>query len=126
MKWDYFARSTIGKQLVRAADSVPANISEGFGRYHYKEEKQFLYYARGSLEESKTFISMAFSRGLIEKVMYDSLISELDILGRRLNSFINAIGKIPNNQQPTTNNQQPTTNNQQPTTNNQQPTTSNQ
>lgn len=97
LKWDYFARSTLGKQLVRAADSVSANISEGFGRYHYKEEKQFLYYARGSLEESRTFISMAFSRDLIDKEMYASLISQMDILGRKLNSFINAVGKSCSN-----------------------------
>ena len=34
MKWDYFAKDTIGKQLVRAVDSIPANLSEGYGRYH--------------------------------------------------------------------------------------------
>ena len=31
VKWDYFAKDTIGKQLVRSADSVSANLSEGFG-----------------------------------------------------------------------------------------------
>src|SRR5262245_61692884 len=31
MEWDYFARDTVGKQLVRAADSVGANIAEGDG-----------------------------------------------------------------------------------------------
>jgi len=56
--WDYFSKNTIGKQLVRAADSIAANISEGFGRFHFKEEKQFLYYARGSLSETKTFITI--------------------------------------------------------------------
>jgi len=34
MKWDYFAKDTIGKQSVRAVDSIPANLSEGYGRYH--------------------------------------------------------------------------------------------
>ena len=29
-KWNYFAKDTIGKQLIRAVDSVAANISEGF------------------------------------------------------------------------------------------------
>jgi len=91
--WDYFAKSTIGKQLVRAADSVPANISEGFGRFHYKEEKQFLYYARGSLSETKTFLSLAKSRNLIDERIYHSLISQTDILGRKINSFIKSIGK---------------------------------
>lgn len=58
IKWDAFSKNTIGKQLVRAADSISANISEGFGRYHYKEEKQFLYYARGSLFETKTLLKL--------------------------------------------------------------------
>jgi len=46
--WDYFAKDTIGKQLVRAADSISANISEGFGRFHFREKVNFSYYSRGS------------------------------------------------------------------------------
>lgn len=34
--WDYFKKDTIGKQLVRSADSISANIAEGYGRYFYK------------------------------------------------------------------------------------------
>lgn len=37
LEWNYFARDTVGKQLVKAADSVAANLSEGWGRYYYKE-----------------------------------------------------------------------------------------
>ncbi len=33
IKWDYFMKDTVGKQLVRAADSISANIAEGYGRY---------------------------------------------------------------------------------------------
>lgn len=47
--WDYFAKDTVGKQWVRAADSIAANISEGYGRFFYKENRQYGYYARGSL-----------------------------------------------------------------------------
>jgi len=43
--WDFFKKDTIGKQLVRAADSISANIAEGYGRYYYKESKQFYFYA---------------------------------------------------------------------------------
>jgi len=42
-KWDFFKKDTIGKQLVRAADSISANIAEGYGRYFYKESKQFIF-----------------------------------------------------------------------------------
>ena len=43
IEWNYFEKDTIGKQLVRAVDSVAANLSEGFGRYHFKEKKNFSY-----------------------------------------------------------------------------------
>jgi four helix bundle protein len=50
--WGYFEKDTVGKQLVRAADSIAANISEGYGRFHYQENKHFCYYSRGSLQET--------------------------------------------------------------------------
>ena len=53
-KWDFFAKDTTGKQFVRAIDSISANISEGHGRFHYKGNQKFCYYARGSLTESQT------------------------------------------------------------------------
>jgi four helix bundle protein len=47
-RWALFAKDTIGNQLVRAADSIAANLSEGFGRFHFKENKQYGYYGRGN------------------------------------------------------------------------------
>ena len=74
-KWDYLAKDTIGKQLVRSIDSVGANLSEGFGRFHFKENKHFCYYSRGSLYESKTWITKAHHRKLIDDKTYDELIT---------------------------------------------------
>jgi four helix bundle protein len=54
--WYYFKKDTIGKQLVRAADSISANIAEGYGRYYYKKSKQFYFYARGSIQETKSWL----------------------------------------------------------------------
>ena len=48
-QWEHFARDTVGKQLVRAIDSVGANIAESHGRYYYRDKLNFLYYARGSI-----------------------------------------------------------------------------
>jgi four helix bundle protein len=32
INWDYFAKTTVGQQIVDAADGVGANIAEGTGR----------------------------------------------------------------------------------------------
>ncbi len=63
--WDYFVKDTVGKQLIRSADSIAANISEGFGRYHYKDSKRFYYISRGSLFETKTWLEKSKNRKLI-------------------------------------------------------------
>ena len=93
LKWDWFAKDTIGKQLVKAADSVAANLSEGFGRYHYKEEKQFSYYSRGSLYETKTWITKAHVRKLITDSDFKEFISSIDMLGVKINNYIKSTGK---------------------------------
>jgi four helix bundle protein len=46
LSWEYFHKDTIGKQLVRAVDSIAANISEGYGRFHYKENKTVLLFRK--------------------------------------------------------------------------------
>ena len=97
VKWDYFSKDTIGKQLVRDVDSVAANLSEGFGRYHYKEAKIFSYYSRGSLYETKTWLTKAFNRKLITKDNFNSFQSDINIMGIKLNNYINSIGKVNTN-----------------------------
>ena len=56
-KWDFFQRDTLGKQFARAADSIVFNISEGYGRYHFAENRNFCYYSRGSACETVTAIN---------------------------------------------------------------------
>jgi four helix bundle protein len=92
-KWKYFEKDTIGKQLVKAADSIAANISEGFGRFHFKESKQFNYYARGSLFETKTWLTKANKRNLVSENTYKQLIKDLDLIGVKLNNYIKSIGR---------------------------------
>jgi len=95
LKWDYFQKDTMGKQLVRAADSIAANLSEGFGRYHYKENVNFSYYSRGSLFETKTWLTKAHNRKLIPDDSFESFITEIDDIGIKLNNYIKSIGKTP-------------------------------
>jgi four helix bundle protein len=92
-KWTYFQKDTIGKQLVRSADSISANIAEGYGRYFYKENRNFCYYSRGSLMETKNWLAKSVRRKLISQEQYTLLNSRLDDLHKSLNAYINAINK---------------------------------
>jgi four helix bundle protein len=91
--WDCLAKDTIGKQLIRSADSIAANISEGFGRFHYKENKNFCYFSRGSILETKTWLQKAKSRKLIEEGHYQLLMKQLELIHLKLNAYIKFIGK---------------------------------
>jgi len=93
ISWDYLAKDTIGKQLIRSADSIAANISEGFGRFHYKENKNFCYFSRGSILETKTWLQKAKSRKLIEEEHYELLMKQLEVIHLKLNAYIKFIGK---------------------------------
>jgi four helix bundle protein len=95
-KWDYFAKDTIGKQLVRAADSISANIAEGYGRYHYKENRNFCYYSRGSIFETKNWLQKALNRNLSAADTINPLIEKLDLIHRKLNGYMKFIGKSSN------------------------------
>lgn len=90
--WDDFARKTLGNQMIRAADSVAANISEGYGRFSYKENKLFYYYARGSLYETRTWFAKALERRLITDNDYQELQEILQQCGKKLNRYIQSIG----------------------------------
>jgi four helix bundle protein len=81
VKWDFLAQRTVGIQLIRAVDSIGANIAEGFGRFSFKEHKQFCYYARGSFEETKHWLRIAFNRDLIslEQLKNYNLISKTSL-----------------------------------------------
>jgi len=79
--------------LLRSVDSIAANMAEGYGRYHFKENKNFNYYARGSLYETKVWLRKAYNRNLIKQETFDLLTDNLDLLGRRLNKYINSIGQ---------------------------------
>lgn len=86
--WDYFARDTIGKQFVKSADSISANIAEGFGRFYKKDKILFYRYAYGSLIESKDWNQKAKVRKLITEEQYNYIFGELEKLPKELNSLI--------------------------------------
>lgn len=97
--WDFFAKDTVGKQLVKAADSVAANISEGYGRFHYRESRHFGYYARGSLYETVTWLRKARRRDLLAADDYAALRDDINTLAKKLNRYISSIGSTPSVQE---------------------------
>ena len=90
-QFNYFDQRTLGIQLVRSIDSISANIAEGFGRFHYKENIHFCYYARGSVEEAKDWLRKAFGRELLPKHLENKTFDEITIISKKLNSYINSI-----------------------------------
>ena len=93
VKWDLFNKKSLSDQYLRAADSIALNISEGYGRFHYKENKNFCWYARGSLFETKTANQKAFNRKLITADEYNNLLNKLKECHLLLNAYIKSIGK---------------------------------
>ena len=86
-KWDNWLKATIGKQLVRAADSIAATFSEGYGRYTYKDRRNFCYISRGSMFETRTWLTKAHRRNI------NSFMEELRLLHLKLNSYISSLNK---------------------------------
>src|SRR5947199_1225880 len=64
-KWPASERS-LGDQLVRAADSIGANIAQASGRRHRNDERRFLRIARGSLFETEHWMERAEARGHVQ------------------------------------------------------------
>jgi len=86
--WDIFSKDTVGKQFVRAVDSISANIAEGFGRYGKKDKIVFYKYSYGSIKESLDWNEKAKARKLLSKIEYEHIFSELDKLPRSINYLI--------------------------------------
>lgn len=92
-EWPQFAKSSIGNQLVRSADSIGANIAEGVGQKTTGANKYHVRIARGSLYETKHWLRRAYRRDLLSDDQVDALKPLLDELAPRLNAYLNSIGR---------------------------------
>jgi four helix bundle protein len=89
IKWERFDSETVGKQFVRAVDSISANIAEGFGRYSKKDKVKFYRISFGSMYESLDWNEKALKRKLLKKDEYDYVYSELQKLPKLIHQLIN-------------------------------------
>src|SRR3989441_4275457 len=94
ISWDHFSKLTVGRQIVRAADSVGANIAEGTGRGSFQDNRRFVRTARGSLNETQHFLRRAWRRKLLTEAEVKKLKPLVDELGPRLNAYLKSIGPI--------------------------------
>jgi four helix bundle protein len=78
----------LSDQLKRAVTSVPANIAEGHGRYHYLDNVRFCYIARGSLTEVQSHLSLANSLGYLSDDIYKRITSNAESIAKQLNNYI--------------------------------------
>ena len=87
-EWDHFAKGTLGRQFCRAADSISANLAEGFGRYHKREKVQFYRIALGSVWECLDCNEKARKRALLSEIQYKTFYQTLSDLPRAIHQLI--------------------------------------
>ena len=75
-------------QLRRSASSIAANIIEGNSRGHEKTFLEFLYYAKGSLDETRYHLLLARDLDYISLEEYNDVLARTNLVGRQLNGLI--------------------------------------
>ena len=93
--WKYFEKDTVGKQLVKSADSIGANISEGAGRGSFQDNRRFVKIARGSLYETQHWLRRAYKRDLLKEEEVNRIKPIVGELAPKLNAYLKSIGKMP-------------------------------
>ena len=96
IRWDTLAKDTVGKQLIRAADSIGANVAEGSGRGTEPEIRRFLRIARGSLYETQHWLRRAYKRKLLTDKQVNELLPIVRELTPKLNAYLRSIGSFKN------------------------------
>lgn len=89
--WKNLAQDTVGKQIIRSADSIGANIAEGSGRGTAQENRRFLRMARGSLYKTRHWLRRAYKRNLISSESTEKILPIINELVPKLNSYLNKI-----------------------------------
>ncbi|MBD2603973.1 four helix bundle protein [Scytonema hofmannii FACHB-248] len=101
IKWSYFEKDTLGKQIIRAADSIGANIAEGSGRYNFADNRRFVKIARGSLYETRYWLKRAQMRQLLTIEQVNVLKPIINELSPKLNAYLKYLDNASKKQQET-------------------------
>jgi four helix bundle protein len=94
LRWNFFAKDTVGIQIVKAADSIGSNIAEGSGRGTNAELRRFLRISRGSLYETIHWLRRAYRRGLLNQAQVSQLVPLVNELTPKLNAYLGRIGSL--------------------------------
>lgn len=82
----------LGSQTRRSAQSIRANIVEGYGRRKYKNDfSKFLVFAEGSLLETESHLEMIKDLYQLDEI--NLLLEKYSQLGKQLNKFIQYVEK---------------------------------
>jgi len=81
----------INSQLQRAVLSISNNISEGCGRKTNRDFANFLHNAIGSCKEVENLLLFVNKLGYISDEKHKELNDKLDLLGKKLMSFLKII-----------------------------------
>ncbi|OGD62958.1 hypothetical protein A2160_04305 [Candidatus Beckwithbacteria bacterium RBG_13_42_9] len=95
---DWKNKKIIGDQFITAADSVGANVAEGFGRFHYLDKVKFYFNARGSLLESRHWLEILNERKMVFSQAKKKFLRCYQNLRPALNGLIDSTMKAKENQ----------------------------
>ena len=98
LNWNKFEQFGIGRQITNSADSISSNIAEGYGRFFIKENINFCFYSRGSILETKNWITKCSRRNLFSKEESTSLLNELEVIHKKINGYIKVLKENLNKQ----------------------------
>ncbi|KAA0257639.1 four helix bundle protein [Deferribacter autotrophicus] len=85
-------------QMIRASRSITANIAEGYGRFHYRENIQFCRLARGSIFELIDHLTVALDENYIDNESFKLLKGSCYNVLKKLNSYIKYLKRQSNQQ----------------------------
>ena len=92
--WRAFEKDTLGKPLTRAVDSISLNIAEGYGRFHFRENKNFCYCSGGFAYENQKLLEQSLKRNFISQEHYDQIFTKLELFLKKINVYLRPIGKM--------------------------------